>query len=119
MKNIEISYGSFCILLVAIAFWVESYFLVATAVLLAFLGECIPYVSHFWGGIFEKIQGFLGRIISVLFLGIFYYLVFTPFSILQRLFRSSSALSFKKNDSNTMFVSVEKNYGPDTFTNPY
>ena len=118
MKKYSQFFGSFCVFLVVLSFWLESYLLMCIACTLALIGLYIPFIEQFWGGLFEKVHVCLGRIFTYTLLGVFYYFIFTPFTWVLKFFRKP-VLNLSNDQSKTTLAEVNKNYQPSHFTKPF
>jgi amino acid permease len=87
--------------------------LTASAII-GLLGICSSYLCKKIDFLWSKLAWVLGLIIPNVLLGIIFYLILFPISLLSKLFESKDPLHLKNTDK-SIFIIVEKNYEKESF----
>ena len=129
MKNQKIKIGSnknfgivFSIVFLVIAFWPMlngneiNYWLLAISIVFLILGLINSKILTPLNKIWFKIGIFLGNIVSPVLLGLVFFLIVTPTSIIMKLL-GKDLLNLKKNNNNSYWI--EKNNQKSKMKNQY
>lgn len=89
--------------------------LLYSALGLSFFGVVIPFFRHFISLVFGWITGFIGKIVSALILGLFFYGFLTPIALLKKL-TGKTAVPYKRNmRSDSYFTPTSKIHNHEDF----
>ena len=107
-----------CIGFILVFYITKNNFFLTTSFCLGIIGITSSFLSLIIEKIWFKIAEFLSLIIPNILLGVIFYLILFPISIVQKMFTKNNSLKLKNLNSST-YLNKNKKFDKKAFINPW